>query len=77
MRKYYVRICEGRRGRFPWSTRFLLGVTNREDALGVLQVLPKRLGKFGLPLHPEKTRLIDLVCGVGTASTTMAAGKVS
>ena len=25
-----------------------------------MQVLPKRLGKYGLPLHPEKTRLIDL-----------------
>lgn len=39
---------------------FLLGFTNREDALRVLQVLPKRLGKYGLTLHPEKTRLIDL-----------------
>jgi RNA-directed DNA polymerase len=25
----------------------------------VLAVLPKRLGKFGLQLHPDKTRLID------------------
>lgn len=39
---------------------FLLGFTNREDALRVMEVLPKRLGKFGLTLHPEKTRLIDL-----------------
>lgn len=39
---------------------FLLGFTNREDALRVMEVLPKRLGKFGLLLHPEKTRLIDL-----------------
>lgn len=39
---------------------FLLGFTNREDALRVLQVLPKRLGKYGLTLHPEKTKLIDL-----------------
>jgi RNA-directed DNA polymerase len=39
---------------------FLLGFTNKEDALGVLQVLPKRLGKYGLTLHPEKTKLIDL-----------------
>ena len=39
---------------------FLLGFTNREDALRVMDVLPKRLGKFGLTLHPEKTRLIDL-----------------
>jgi len=30
-----------------------------EDARKVLDVLPKRLGRFGLELHPEKTRLID------------------
>jgi group II intron reverse transcriptase/maturase len=40
---------------------FLLGFTNKEDALRVMQVLPKRLGKYGLTLHPEKTRLIDMV----------------
>jgi len=39
---------------------FLLGFTNKEDALRVMQVLPKRLRKYGLTLHPEKTRLIDL-----------------
>jgi len=39
---------------------FLLGFTNKEDALQVLQALPKRLGKYGLTLHPEKTKLIDL-----------------
>lgn len=29
-----------------------------EDARRVLRVLPKRLGKYGLSLHPEKTRLV-------------------
>lgn len=29
------------------------------DARRVLEVLPKRFGKHGLTLHPEKTRLID------------------
>ena len=29
-----------------------------DDAKRVMEVLPKRLGKFGLELHPEKTRLI-------------------
>ena len=29
-----------------------------EDARRVLGVLPKRLGKYGLSLHPEKTRLV-------------------
>lgn len=38
---------------------FLLGFTNRVDAERVMKVLPKRLGKYGLTLHPEKIRLID------------------
>lgn len=29
-----------------------------QDARRVLEVLPKRLGKYGLTLHPEKTRLV-------------------
>lgn len=33
--------------------------TNEEDARKVMQTLPKRMGKFGLTLHPEKTRLIN------------------
>ena len=36
----------------------LLCFQYREDAERVLRVLPKRLGKYGLSLHPEKTRLI-------------------
>src|SRR5215831_10026803 len=31
----------------------------REDAEKVMNVLPKRFAKFGLTLHPEKTRLVD------------------
>ena len=30
----------------------------REDAEKVLSVLPKRFAKYGLTLHPEKTRLV-------------------
>ena len=30
-----------------------------QDARRVFEVLPKRLAKYGLTLHPEKTRLID------------------
>lgn len=39
---------------------FLLGFTNKEDAMRVMQVLPRRLGKYGLTLHPEKTKLIEM-----------------
>ena len=32
---------------------------NELDARRVMEVLPKRLGKYGLELHPDKTRLVD------------------
>lgn len=32
---------------------------HERDTRRVLDVLPKRLAKYGLTLHPEKTRLID------------------
>lgn len=43
-----------------YADDFLLGFTNREDAMRVMKVLPQRLGKYGLTLHPEKTKLIEL-----------------
>ena len=32
--------------------------SRQEDAERVLEVLPRRLGKYGLTLHPDKTRLV-------------------
>lgn len=37
----------------------IIGVAREDDAKRVMKVLPKRFGKYGLTLHPEKTRLID------------------
>jgi len=37
----------------------MLCFESKADALRVMEVLPKRLAKFGLELHPEKTKLID------------------
>jgi len=37
----------------------VLIMKNRKDAEKVMAVLPKRFSRFGLSLHPEKTRLID------------------
>jgi group II intron reverse transcriptase/maturase len=36
-----------------------LGFTREDDAKRVMDVLPKRFEKYGLTLHPEKTRMID------------------
>lgn len=37
----------------------LLCFQYREDAQRVLEVLPKRFAKYGLTLHPDKTRLVE------------------
>jgi RNA-directed DNA polymerase len=34
---------------------------DQDDAKRVLNVLPKRFGRFGLTLHPDKTRLVGFV----------------
>ena len=39
---------------------FVMGFAKEEDARRVMDVLPKRFGKYGLTLHPEKTRLRNL-----------------
>lgn len=33
--------------------------SREDDARRVMEVLPKRFGKYGLALHPEKTRLVE------------------
>jgi group II intron reverse transcriptase/maturase len=37
----------------------LLAFEREDDAQRVMDVLPKRFARFGLTLHPEKTRLVD------------------
>jgi group II intron reverse transcriptase/maturase len=37
----------------------VLLLATEKDARKVLEVLPKRFGKYGLELHPDKTRLVD------------------
>lgn len=54
-------LLKGKSFIIRFADDFLLGFTNKEDAERVMKVLPKRLGKYSLTLHPEKTRLIELV----------------
>ncbi len=42
-----------------YADDFVMLFAYREDAQRVLAVLAKRLGKYGLQLHPDKTRLVD------------------
>jgi group II intron reverse transcriptase/maturase len=41
-----------------YADDFVMGFACEADARRVLEVLPKRFGKYGLALHPEKTRLV-------------------
>jgi RNA-directed DNA polymerase len=42
-----------------YADDLVMGFANEEDARKVMEVLPKRFGKYGLSLHREKTRLVD------------------
>ena len=53
-----VRIREGLGVKFPRATRLVMGSTCEEDARRVMEVLPKRFEKYGLTIHPDKTRLV-------------------
>lgn len=52
----------GRAFMIRYADDFVMVFANHEDALRVQAVLPQRLARFGLTLHPEKTRLIDFRC---------------
>jgi group II intron reverse transcriptase/maturase len=41
-----------------YADDFVIGFTEEEDARRVMEVLPKRFGRYGLTLHPDKTRLV-------------------
>ena len=41
-----------------YADDFVMVFDRKEDAERVLEVLPKRFGRFGLRLHPDKTRMV-------------------
>jgi RNA-directed DNA polymerase len=49
---------KGRAFLIRYADDFVIGFACEEDARRVLEVLPKRFGKYGLTLHPDKTRLV-------------------
>ena len=60
---WFVREVQTRlRGR-AWLIRyaddFVIVFQRQKEAESVLEVLPKRFGRFGLSLHPDKTRLLN------------------
>jgi RNA-directed DNA polymerase len=49
---------QGRAFLIRYADDFVMGFACEADARAVLEVLPKRFGKYGLTLHPDKTRLV-------------------
>jgi group II intron reverse transcriptase/maturase len=49
----------GKAALFRYADDAVFLFANEKDAHRVLEVLPKRFGKYGLELHPDKTRLVD------------------
>jgi RNA-directed DNA polymerase len=58
-REVHVRFCERAGVSFPRATRPIVGFEHRHDAELFLRDLAGRLARFGLDLHPGKTRLIE------------------
>jgi len=53
-------LLKGRSMIVRYADDFVLGFETKSDAERVMKVLGKRLARFNLRLHPEKTKLIDL-----------------
>ncbi|MGD9714967.1 MAG: group II intron reverse transcriptase/maturase [Thermomicrobiales bacterium] len=41
-----------------YADDFVIGFSDKQDALRVLEVVPKRFERFGLTIHPAKTKLV-------------------
>lgn len=50
---------KGRAHLVRYADDFVITFAREDDACRVLEVLSKRFGRFGLTLHPDKTRLLD------------------
>lgn len=46
---------------YRWADDFIVLLQYKADAERILEVLPKRFEKYGLAVHPDKTRLTDFV----------------
>lgn len=62
-------LLRGKSKLIRYADDFVIMFTDKLEAERVLKVLPKRMGKYGLTLHPEKTRLIELTGEKGDDTT--------
>ena len=62
---------KGRATLIRYADDFVIGFETEEDARRVMAVIGQRMTKYGLTLHPDKTRLLPF----GRPSKTQTAGK--
>ena len=55
----HVQFCERPGVRLPRATHLVAGFQHKRDAERFLDAAKDRFGRFGLDLHPDKTRLIE------------------
>ena len=55
---------------------FVIGLERRDDAERVRDVLPKRLGRYGLTLHADKTRVLPVWATASTATGGQRSGLI-
>jgi group II intron reverse transcriptase/maturase len=54
-----VRPClKGEAFVIRYADDFVIGTAREDDARRIMEVLPKRMSKYGLTVHPEKTRMV-------------------
>ncbi len=51
----------GRAFLIRYADDFVMGFEREDDARRVMAVLPKRFARFGLTIHPEKTKLLEFL----------------
>jgi group II intron reverse transcriptase/maturase len=56
---YFEREAKGEVHYVRYADDFVAGFQNKDEAVKFLESLKERLAKFGLELHPDKTRLIE------------------
>ena len=57
-----------------YADDFVIGVAREDDARRIMKVLPQRMSKYGLTVHPEKTRLIRFEPPEAAGSEPVEAG---
>jgi group II intron reverse transcriptase/maturase len=57
-----------------YADDFIIGFESEEDAKRVMKVLPKLFNKYGLTIHPEKTKLVNFKNPSSEKDATKGAG---